>query len=427
MAVPGRRSAVRLVGIAAFNLLAACSGLMQRSRPEVPQQYAVSAPATSLRVGSAERDVTPPVGGYLAGFTIGRRSTGVASPLKVRALVLATPTRNFAIVGVDDLGVMREDTDWIKQALPGFALGDVFLCASHTHAGPDLIGLWGSWLWTTGRDPGYVALLREATAAAVAEALANAAPARLVHGQDLLPAEGLVKNANRRGVFDRRLDVLQACALDDGRPLGTLLHLACHPEVLPRGNTLLSADFVGELCDLWRARGHGQAVFVNGALGAMVSPAVAPRDLSGAHAFGERACGVAERALGAAVPVPVDAIEVRRRDVYVPLGTLGFRVGRLTMALQRELFDGAARSTVGWLRIGAFEAVAVPGEMEPVLAERLRAELGRPDLVLFGLCDDELGYLLREVDARDPEFAYERSMSACARAGEIVREAITGR
>ena len=45
----------------------------------------------------------------------------------------------------------------------------------------------------------------------------------------------------------------RARALDDDRPLGTLLHLACHPEVMPRRNRLLSADFVGDLCDAWRA------------------------------------------------------------------------------------------------------------------------------------------------------------------------------
>jgi hypothetical protein len=107
--------------------------------------------------------------------------------------------------------------------------------------------------------------------------------------------------------------------------------------------------------------------------------------------------------------------------------TMGFRLGRLTTVLQRELYDGAARSTVGWLRLGAFEAIAVPGEVEPALAEQLRAQLRRPDLVLFGLCDDEVGYLLRAQEAADPEFAYERSMSACGDAGERVRAALTGR
>ena len=92
-----------------------------------------------------------------------------------------------------------------------------------------------------------------------------------------------------------------------------------------------------------------------------------------------------------------------------------------------ELFDGAARTSVGYLRIGAFEAVAVPGEMEPGLAQQVRGELGRPDLVVLGLCDDEVGYLMREQEAVHPEFAYERSMSPCKLAGEMVRRALTGR
>jgi hypothetical protein len=61
------------------------------------------------------------------------------------------------------------------------------------------------------------------------------------------------------------------------------------------------------------------------------------------------------------------------------------------------------------------------------LAERVRAELQRPDLVVFGLCDDEVGYLMREQEASDPEYAYERLMSPCRTAGERVRAAITGR
>ena len=394
----------------------------------MPTTYAALTDASSgLSVGSAERDVTPDVGGYMGGFSLARTSTSVARPLKVRALVLETRSRRIAIVGVDNLGVMREDVDWIKAGLAGFANGDVFVCSSHTHAGPDMIGLWGFYFLSSGRDRNYLVRLREATAAAVAEARANASPARLLRGQAMLPPSGLVKNANRAFVFDRRVTVLHAQALDDGRPLGSLLHLACHPEVQPRRNTAISADFVGALCDEWRARGHGQAVFANGALGAMVSPDVRPRDETGVEAFGKGACDLCEKALHEAEPLVVDEVEVRRADVYLPMVSAGFRMGRLTAVLERELFDGAARSTVGFLRLGSFEALAVPGEMEPVLAARLRAQLHRPDLVVFGLCDDEVGYLLRDKDARDPEFAYERSMSPCLSAGELVSTAIAGR
>ena len=174
-----------------------CTGLFQRARPERPATYDVTVSGGPLLAGAAERDITPAVGCYLAGFSLARTSTAVASPLKVRALVLVFGGRRFAIVGIDNLGVMREDADWIKAGLTGFANGDVFLCSSHTHAGADLIGLWGFYLLTSGRDPAYVATVRRATTAAVAEALANAAPAELVQGRARLPATGLVKNANR--------------------------------------------------------------------------------------------------------------------------------------------------------------------------------------------------------------------------------------
>ncbi len=403
-----------------------CTGVFQRALPDRPATHWVKAAGPELRVGAAERDITPVVGGYMAGFSLARTSEGVASPLKARAMVLEIGDRRFAIVGVDNLGVMREDTDWIKTGLAGFANGDVFLCASHTHAGPDLIGLWGWYFVTSGRSHEYLRQLRKAVAEAVAEARALAAPATLVRGSGRLLPDGTVRNTNYGACFDRRVEVVHARAVDDGRPLGTLLHLACHPEALSRRLALISADFVGAMCDGWNARGHGQAVFVNGALGAMVSPRVKSKDESGAREMGAQLLGIAEAALASADPLPVDAIEVRRRDVYIPLDTFGLKLGRLTMAIPRELHQGRAHTSVGWLRIGSLQAIAMPGEPEPGFAQRVRARTGVPDLLVFSLCDDELGYLLREQDARDREFAYERSMSACVRAGEMVEEALVG-
>ena len=410
-----------------LSLLTACNGIFQRSLPDEVMTYSVVAAAGEMRVGSAERDITPEVGDYMAGFTIGRTSTGTASPLKVRALVIETGARRFAILGIDSLGLMRDDCDYIKSGLGGFANGDVFICSSHTHAGPDPIGIWGYYFLTSGRDGAYIGRVRAAAREAVLEARQNAAPATWRSGQAMLPDRGLVKNSNRKFVFDRRVRVLHASAVADGRPLGTLLHLACHPEVLPRRNTLTSADFVGALCDEWRQRGHGQAVFANGALGAMISPNVEQRDMDGVLGFGRTACDLCEQALVAAEPLDVESIEVRRADVYLPMTSAAFRIGRTTTSLQREIYSGVARTSVGYLRMGEFEAVAIPGEMEPALAEQVRGQLGRPDLTILGLCDDEVGYLMREQDAVDPLFAYERSMSPCRTAGERIRRALTGR
>lgn len=425
--VRSARSLLTFAIIVSLQTLCACAGVFQHAAPDQVMTYQVAVAVNEMRVGSAECDVTPEVGGYMGGFSLARKSSAVGSPLMVRALVLEAGGRRFAVIGIDSLGLMRDDIDYIKSGLSNFANGDVFVCSSHTHAAPDPIGIWGYYFLTSGRDRAYIGRLRAAARRAVRDALANAAPAKWVRGQALLPCSGLVKNANRASVFDRRVSVMQAVATTDNRPLGTLLHFACHPEVLPRRNTLISADFVGALCDEWRRRDHGQAVFVNGALGAMISPDFQPRDMDGVCAFAQSACDICEVALSDSQPMPVDQVEVRRSDVYLPMTSPAFLIGRTTTALQREVYSGAARTSVGYLRMGELEAVAIPGEMEPALAEQMRGQLGRPNLLVFGLCDDEVGYLMREQDAVDPLFAYERSMSPCRTAGERVRRALTGR
>ena len=78
--------------------------------------------------------------------------------------------------------------------------------------------------------------------------------------------------------------------------------------------------------------------------------------------------------------------------------------------------------------MGPFAAASVVRQLtRQELAEQLRGQLGRPDLAIFGLCDDEVGYLMREQEAVDPLYAYERSMSPCRSAGERVRRALSGR
>jgi hypothetical protein len=378
-----------------------------------------------LRVGAAEADVTPEGAPYLAGFALARTATGVHSRLKARVIVFEVGSLRIAVVGIDNLGLQRDDVDWIKAGIPGFANGNVLVCSSHTHAAPDLIGLWGWYFLSSGRDRDYLADVRRGVARAVADAVAELRPARLVRGEANVPAEGVFKNSNRRGVFDRRLTVLQAIDANTDEPFAALLHVACHPEALRRSNTKISADFVGDLCDRWTEAGLGRAVFVNGALGAMVTPV--PAGEAGVSAVGSALMGVARAALGNADPVTVHDAEVRRRDVLLDMQSSALRLTRLTLVVPRETYAGALRSTVGYLRIGELEACLLPGEVEPALAASIVVRSHRPRLLVIGLVDDEVGYLMRERDARDPLFAYERTMSPGPRAGEVVAAALVGR
>lgn len=398
--------------------------MMQRNLPERVATFERRA-SGELRVGAAEADITPGTEQWLAGFSLARSATGTHSPLRARAIVFEVGALRIAVVGVDNLGLQRQDVDWIKSGIAGIPNGCVLLCSSHTHAAPDLVGLWGWYLLSSGRDRAYLAQVRAGIVEAVAGAVARLRPARLVRGAARAPREGWMRNTNRAGVFDPRLTVLQAYDRDDGAPLAALLHVPCHPEVLRRDNTLVSADFVGDLCDRWRDAGLGQAVFVNGALGAMVTPR--PRGVEAVARFGGELFDAMRRSLESARPVEVRDAEIRRRDVFLPMQSLMLSLARALVLIPRDLYAGHLRSTVGYLRIGELEACALPGETEPGFAARVYSGANRADMLLLGLVDDEVGYLMSERDARDPEFGYERGMSPGPESGERVLEALIGR
>lgn len=166
---------------------------------------------------------------------------------------------------------------------------------------------------------------------------------------------------------------------------------------------------------------------MNGEIGALVSSSYRPSGTEGLPGLTERLLALCETALENARRIDTSTLEVRRSDVYLPLATPGLVLGRLTGVIRRELYNGRLRSSVGHFKLGEFEAIAVPGEMEPVLASEMRRQAGRPGMLVFGLADDEVGYLMREQDARDPLFSYERAMTPGPEAGEIVRRALVGR
>lgn len=405
-------------------LASSCTGIFRRELPEQAATFAVVDAAAELRVGAARADITPRRSCYLAGFSMDRRSTGVHLPLEVRALVLELGDTRVALVGLDSLGLMRDDVDWIKAGIPEVRADCVFLCSSHTHAAPDPVGIWGRYLLTSGRDRAYLARLAAGVRRAVARAVRRLAPARLWVGEARLPPRGLVRNSNRPGLFDPRLTVVQARTAKGGEPIATLVHLGCHPEVLRRDNTLVSSDFVGAWCAQLRQEGQGEAIFLNGALGAMVTPE--PRGVAGVERMAGALAERAAAALARARPIETGFLEVRRADLYMPLTSPYLALGRLAMVIPRESYEGNLRTTVGYLRLGDLEMAFVPGEIEPALAARIRARARRPALLIVGLADDEIGYLMREVDARDPLFAYERSMSPVVDAGERVQRALLG-
>lgn len=388
----------------------------------------------TLFVGAAARPITPDLAEaavFLAGFQRDRRATGVEADLWVRALALRQGDGSCVLVVCDLIGLGYTD---VLEARHLFAAhgGDpqslVVIC-THTHSGPDMIGLWGPDMQTSGVNRAYRAHVLQTIAATAADALAQVRPAHLRCATTRLP--DLIANFRDPELVDDGVTALQALA-DDGSVIATLLNLACHPEVLSGESTLLSPDYAGAACRAVEAQVGGVALHISGALGGMLSPNTAPgtpledRTPLAVETMGRAYARVALDALATAPMLDVH-MQFRRAQVRWPIQN-PLLEGALATGLVQAIppQNGMLTTEVAFLDLGGLQVLTVPGEPLPKLGFALKALLPGPFRMIAALAEDELGYILPDEDFTppadyfDPGAQYEESMSIGPQTGSLL-------
>lgn len=370
-----------------------------------------------LRVGVAEVDITPQKPEWL-GPTVTAENFSVHDRLRARIAVLERGDLRLAIVGADLFGFALSETRPIEEALAREGISHLILASSHNHAAADTIGVYGFF------PKDYVTYIQDQLRRGVLEARGKLQPvARWLAASDELPmdgarVQGLIRNARNPGVLDPQLAVLQAVGAD-GRPIVTFVHFACHVEGLEKGFFDTSADFPGYLCAALEKKLGGAAIFLNGALGGMVSGDTRARTHEEARRAGERFAREAERILGFATPPASDVFSIERRRLEVPLTNLKFQLLIKTTG-RRPLVHGRIVSEMNLIRIGDAEILTIPGELLPELGFEIVEKMrGYPRLIV-GLANDQLGYMIPGQDFNDDQ--YEEGMSVGPAIGPMVRE-----
>ena len=375
--------------------------------------------------GAARSDITParPEGMHLAGFAFDRTCTGVRDPLFVRALAITDGQTPLVIVTLDLIGLSRPRTERLRALLTEQYADSVLLVCTHNHQSPDTIGLWGRALfdllpYSTGLDPAYMDRLEKDILATVEQALADIRPARLHLAAGEFDQAGRWVHNERSPVIDRQLRVMHL-ADEQGRAIATLAQHACHPETLWKDNRRISADYCSVCCSVMERSLGGVALYANGALGAMVSAAVdyeapiaqrEPLVEKIGTAMGRSAIRLARRALKD--PVPDPRISTARSEVLFPAedNRLYDRVHALGVVEDRDLARGLV-SEVSLARVGPASLTGLPGEAAPALGLELLERVPGSPKFIFGLCNDELGYLLPPEFFHDKAYAYEQTMT----------------
>jgi hypothetical protein len=411
---------------------------------------------TPLLVGFGEADITPKLGDrpvYLAGFGQNRTAAGVHDPLYVRAVILRHGDRKVAIACADVVGLFLPTVERIRQRLPGFTY--VLVCSTHNHEGPDTMGLWGPNPFVRGTDPAYLQRLEDQTVAAVQAADRDAQPATARIGTASAPE--LLHDSRDPQVKMDELVAIEFREPGTDRTRGLVVQWNCHPETLDSRNTLVSADFVGYTVSALREHYRCPAVFLNGAVGGLMTSLRVPvKDDDGkplhdgtyekTERYGKAVAKLAERALGAAKPARLTPLEARSRSLVLPVDNKRYQLGKQLGVLNRDMvrWDGnpyaapseplkelggplGVRTEIGRLRLGELDVAVIPGEIYPELVlgkvqdppepnadfpnapvePAIYHQLAGPYRMIVGLGNDELGYILpkRQWDEKPP-FCY---------------------
>jgi len=391
-----------------------------------------------LIVGSAVVDLTPKRGRgyYIAGYAPNKRSNGVITPVTARVFFIDDGKTSLALVGTDFVGLMN-DRIWDarhKLSRSGNEL-DLLVTSSHNHSGPDTMGLWGSYLLfmlpvESGVEEGYMNRISSEIARAVTEAALSARPATLKVVTVKVP-DGINENLHRPGYKDNDMTILQARGLD-GETIATLVNYTCHAEFSGQNHDRIYADFPGFMYPRLEELEGGNAVFMNGALGGMIAPAMPrwtenhPRlRVKRARMAGRYLAELVSLALKNAEEIENPTLDITRRLIRFPVENDGFVYLSEKGFLKRTFHNGQMYSETWRIGIGPLEMVTVPGEILPALGFEIKGEImqGRHKMIL-GLANDEIGYIMNAADWQDPLYEYERSVSLGSQTGGILIENI---
>lgn len=382
--------------------------------------------ASALEAGAASRVITPSSPVYLAGLRSPRVSDGVHDDLFARALAFSHGEISVILVGVDVIGFPRHYVERAKEALAtrGVPSDGLIVCATHQHSGPDTIGIWGPTETESGVDPAYIERLILGVVDAAEAAFRSRQPAVASLGVATIP-DGVAHNVRVADYHDKEVRTIRF-ATPQNETLGTLVNFTAHPETLWSDNAKITADYPAHIyCILDRELG-GTTVFINGALGGMVTVDERERTFAEAERIGSAVAATALEAVRTADPIESSGLALQRDAFRARLDNERFRLAAQIGVIPLNLDGDTVGTEVNLIRLGTVVMATVPGEALPkigfAIRDAAREKLGIASLFLLGLANDELGYILAEEDYDLPLYEYEASMSVSRTIGSEVVE-----
>lgn len=401
----------------------------------------------SLRVGTAETDITPLLGVSLAGHFADRKASEVESPLKSKAVVLDNGETIVAIVALDLISIAAGEVEKIRQLASqttGLSPDNILIACTHTHTGPATRSS-----HAVQRDEEYCQWLVRRVADSIQLAWGRRQPARLAWGQgeqhDLIfcrryrmldgtivtnPGRGNPEVVEPAGPVDPMVGVLYIES-EEGSPLAVIGRYSLH-YVGTNSSDAISSDYYGEFARAIRRQlGEECAVLLLNGNSAQINNVNVfdtnqPTGNRQARIVARALAGEVLKVLGRLRPVSEVSLGATRETIHLARKTitandlkvahkiLNTPDGEETQApfdwlvgaplpprLHRFYARGVQRvsempqsftSEVQCLRIADSAWIGMPGEIFVEIGETIRASSPARETFVVGLANDSLGY-----------------------------------
>lgn len=352
--------------------------------------------AQDFLAGAATRTINPEKDSlYIAGGKANRPFIDVHDNLYVKAVVLSNSNNNLTILTFDCIGLLypqlEEIRAKIKMELPSINAEHIVMSSTHTHAGPDVVGIWGKDLAHSGVNDKHMQLIVNRAVEAIKEATESRKPVSITYGTGSF-GEDWVKNISEPAELDRSVSIIKFSD-SKGKNIAMLTNFACHPTIMDDASTAASSDYVWGYYKYLDSAQGGVNMFLQGAIGGWIQPEGVPHTYDYANYYGSSLGKYAyELTKNKSTSKNIFFTSAK---VSFPLANPSFQMLSKAGIIKRD-FGKIVSSEIAYFTIGDACFATHPGESSPALSLATKSLMNNtgPKFIL-GLSQDALGYIVK--------------------------------
>ncbi len=349
-----------------------------------------------LKCGAAKAKINPPeeVGDtYIAGYLtmMAPKIKDIHDSLFARVIVLSEGNNKIALVSLELIGLFADVIEKVKDRLSayGFPYKNVYIFSTHTHAGPDTMGLWGPIIGKSGINKKYMIFLIDTIIQLVLEAEKKLEEVDVYFSKSELPE--LIENYRINAMVNGSLKFVKF--LSNDKLIASLWSYTAQPEITTRENLSISGDYPGLVSRMIEENYGGTSLFALGLCGAQ-SPIYCEQGYDKMEIFAKEIFSKIKLIYDNHKKINISPIEIRFRKIKLKLENPDFQLLYTLGIFDREYENEKIVSSVSKVRIGDLDLINIPGEPFPDLLSDILNKQKDIETIIFSNSNDSLGYFI---------------------------------